>query len=87
MNNEPTLIPYIAYESVMVKNERANKRLWILSIILIALLLITNTCWIIYENQFIDEMYVEQEVDAEGGDAYVNGIGDFNYGESEAKDY
>ena len=43
-------------------------------------------CCLNYESQFIDEVSVEQDVDTGQGDAFVNGIGDFNYGQSEAKD-
>lgn len=78
-------IPYIAYESSLTRADKTNKRLWILNIILMVLLLATNITWIIYENQYIDEISVEQEVDTGDGDAFVNGIGDFNYGESKTK--
>lgn len=67
----------------MARQERTIKRLWIIVLILILLLAATNGAWIYYESQFIDE-YVEQEVDTGDGAAYVAGIGDVNYGESQA---
>ena len=75
-------IPYIAHESGMARMERIIRRLWILCIILIVLLVGSNAAWLIYESQFVDEVKIEQEVDANDGDAYVSGIGDINYGES-----
>lgn len=77
-------IPYIAHEGGMARMERIIKRLWILCIVLIVLLVSTNIAWLIYEAQFTDEVKIEQEVDANDGDAYVSGIGDINYGESKA---
>ncbi len=78
---------YLAWhEGDMARMERANKRLWVVIIILIVALIGSNAAWIYYESQFIDEVSVEQDVDTGQGDAFVNGIGDFNYGQSETKD-
>ena len=74
------------HEGDMARMERANKRLWVVIIILIVALIGSNAGWIYYESQFVDEVSVEQEVDTGKGDAFVNGIGDFNYGQSETKD-
>ena len=80
-------IPYIAYESGMARLERANKRTWIICIILIVALVASNLAWIIYERQFETEQItqeVEQDINTGDSDATVIGIGD-NYGESEAE--
>ena len=74
------------HEGDMARMERANKRLWVVIIILIVALIGSNAAWIYYESQFIDEVSVEQEVDTGKGDAFVNVIGDFNYSQSETKD-
>lgn len=75
-------IPLI-YESSMARLERANKRSWIICLILIITLLGTNAGWIYYESQFAtNETTVEQEVDTGDGDATVIGVGDYNNGES-----
>ncbi len=74
------------HEGDMARMERANKRLWVVIIILIVALIGSNAAWIYYESQFIDEVSVEQDVDTGMGDAFVNGIGDFNSGQSETKD-
>lgn len=66
--------------------ERTNKRLFILTVILTIILFVTNSLWAVDELQTTDEISVEQEVDTGEGNTYLNGIGDFNYGESEAKD-
>ena len=77
------MIPYFSHEGDMARMERANKRLWIIILVLIVALVGSNGAWIYYESQFVDEVSVKQDVDTGAGDAYVNGIGDFNYGTSE----
>lgn len=69
----------------MARFERTIKRLWIVILVLILLLAASNGAWIWYESQFVDE-YVMQEVDTGNGDAFVAGIGDINYGESQTND-
>jgi len=76
-------LTYLLYESALAKSERANKRMFILVIILTAMLFISNFAWIIYESQF-EDYYLEQEVDTGEGDAYVAG-GDI-YGTSKTED-
>lgn len=78
---EEKMMPYFAHEGDMSRMERANKRLWIVILILIVALVGSNGAWIYYENSFEDEISVEQDVDTGEGDAFVNGVGDFNYGE------
>jgi cytoskeletal protein RodZ len=78
-------VPYIVHESAMARQERNNKRLWIVVIILIAALILSNAAWVYYESQFevVETKEVTQDVDTGDGDAIVSGIGDVNYGESE----
>lgn len=79
-------IPYFAHEGEMSRMERANKRLWIIIIILIVALIGTNAGWLYYESQFSEEVTtVEQQVDTGEGMAVVSGIGDAIYGESGSK--
>ena len=67
-------IPYIAHEAGMARLERANRRLWILCIILIVLLFGSNAAWFYYENQF-EDVVVTQE-NADGYNNYVGNDGD-----------
>ena len=76
-------ISHLLFESITTRFERTIERLWILCIILIVLLVGSNCAWLYYENQFEDVM-VTQQVDTGEGDATVMGVGDMNYGESEA---
>lgn len=71
---EQSNIPYFAHEGAMARMERTNRRLWILCIILIVLLTLTNGAWIVYESQFVEETTtVTQDVDSGGGgDAIIN---------------
>lgn len=85
---ESAMIPYYAHEGEMNRAERANKRLWIIIIILIVALIGTNAGWIIYESQFSEVVTtVEQQVDTGEGTAVVSGTGDAIYGENSAKDH
>lgn len=68
-------ISYAAHEGIMARMERTIRRLWILCIILIVLLAVTNGAWIWYESQFEDVVSTEvtQEVDSDnGGNAVIN---------------
>ena len=77
--SEPINIPYIAHEADMSRLERSNRRLWIVSIILIVLLVASNIAWLIYESQFEDftETTVTQEADTDG-DVIMNGTGELS---------
>ena len=70
---------YLAWhEGDMARMERANKRLWVVIIILIVALIGSNAAWIYNESQFEEistQIEAEQETD-DGGDNYVVG-GDF----------
>ena len=76
-------IPYIAHEGAMVRLERINKRLWILALILVALLFLTNGGWLYYESQMETVSSISQDIDTGNGDANITGIGNI-YGESKA---
>lgn len=86
--NNDKLIPFVAHESMMVRMERTNHRLWILCIFLIIALIGSNLAWIIYESQW--EVYeettqeVSQSAESEGGDAVNRFIGGDYNGESNA---
>ena len=69
-------IPFIAFESALARCERIIHRLVIIIIALIALLVVTNVLWTIYENQFGEVITTEQEITQEadnGGSNYAVG--------------
>lgn len=83
------MIPFVVHEADMERLERTNKRLWILSILLVFLLVGTNIGWIWYESQFEEVVEtttqeVDQDVETGDGDTTVIGIGDI-YGEGETE--
>ena len=87
---EDNYVSLAAHESALAREDRKNKRLWILVIILLVILVGTNTGWMIYESQYEDVVTtVSQEAQAEGGNAVVYGdrAGAVFYGESEASGY
>lgn len=85
--NENQNVPYIMHEADMARMERANKRLWILLIILACMLVGTNAAWIVYEAQY-QAVEVSQEVEQDAdGNGYNNFIGGDNYGGTSESDY
>ena len=64
MDNEGRYI----HDAYIARGERTEKRLWIIVLILIALLVVTNVAWVYYESQFeeIVTTTIEAEQDGEG---------------------
>lgn len=60
--------------------ERTIKRLWITIILLIVLLVGSNICWIVYENQFEDVVVTQDNAD--GYNNYIGNDGDINNGKT-----
>lgn len=65
-------VPYIVYESEMTRLERIIRRQFVLIIVALCFLVGTNAVWIWYENQFMDEVTVTQDLDSDSGDAIIN---------------
>ena len=60
-------IPFVAHESAMHRMEKTNKRMWILCLVLIAALILSNAAWVIYESQFetvTETTVTEQETES-----------------------
>ena len=69
-------VPYIAYEAELSRMERMNRRLWIIVLVLIAALIVTNAAWLYYENQFEDvsvSQEVQQETSGDGDNSFIGG--------------
>ena len=66
-------IPYIVYESELVRAEKRFTKLWVLIILLILMLVGTNTGWLIYESQFENKSITYEATTDIGGTAVVNG--------------
>ena len=77
-------VPENVHNAITARLDRANRRLWILLIIVVVLLVGTNAAWLWHESQF-EDITVEQEVDTGEGDAVVVGNGDLNYGEGQTE--
>ena len=71
MDNNTPMISYAVHEGMMARMERTIRRLWILCIVLVILLAVTNAAWIYYENSF-EDVVVTQEND----DGFNNYIGE-----------
>lgn len=72
-NNPKEPVPYLAYESTMVRMERTIKRLWILLIIIVTMLVATNAFWIWQDSQYADVTTIEAEQTTESGNNYAVG--------------
>ena len=44
----PEKIDYIFHEGVMVRQERTIKRLWVVTLVLLALTVFTNAGWVVW---------------------------------------
>lgn len=78
-NNQATKT-HFGYEAAVALAERTIKRLWIMCILLLAALIISNVAWIIYEASYTDEIITTTTTtyssDAtDGGNAISNGNG------------
>ena len=79
-------IPYIAYESMLAKEDTQQRRMVYIIIMLIVLLVVTNLIWLVAWNQYdyVDEDY-STKVDLDGGNGnanYIGNDGDIYNGES-----
>jgi hypothetical protein len=93
-------ISYFAYESALFHANKANKRMFVICIILAVALIFSNLGWIIYERQFetVEETtkeYVEVEQDSKDGNNsyigrdnnnYIGRDGEINNGTTEDQD-
>lgn len=76
------------HEREMTRLEVQCGRWFVAFLVVLAMLFLTNTAWVIYENSFQD-VVIEQSADSgQGGNAsvYGTGIGDVNYGQSQTED-
>ena len=85
-NNMPKNVPFFLHEAECTRLERIVKRLWILAVILIALLVLTNAAWLWYESQFEEVTTTYQEVEQENDSGDNTFIGGDYYGTSDGKD-
>lgn len=72
--HENRAVPFAAFERAILELKGANRRLWIVVLLLIMLLFGTNAAWLYYESQWetVSETTVTQDLKAEGGDAIIN---------------
>ena len=74
MDEKTATVPFFVHEGEMARADRTNKRLWILTVILILALIGTNAGWIIYENQYEDQVLtfdLQQETDGGGDNTFT----------------
>ena len=83
MNENELTVPYIVYEGEMARAERRNKRSFILILILIVALVLSNAAWIYYESQFVDEITTVTQDNENGYNNFIGNDGDINNGEAD----
>ena len=66
VQSAPENVPYIVHESSMARMERQIKRLWITILILIFLIVGTNSAWLYYKSQR-ETIYQEVTQETETG--------------------
>lgn len=80
MEEKQITVPYIVYEGEMARAERRQKRSFIIILILIVSLVLSNAAWIYYEAQW-ETISVTQEND-NGYNSYIGNDGDIYNGEA-----
>lgn len=76
VQHNPAPVSYLVHESIMVRQERTIRRLWILCLVLILCLVGTNLAWTVYENGFTDQVVTVEANTDSGGNAIANGLGE-----------
>lgn len=79
MSDKPGDVPYIVHEADMSRLERTIKRFWVLAILLALLCAGSNLAWVIYENQFEDQVITQEN--ESGYNNYVGNDGDIYNGD------
>lgn len=81
-----TPVPYILYEAEMMRVERRQKRHFILIIVLVFSLLVSNLAWLYAWTQYD---YTSEEITVDGGERgiadYIGHDGDINNGEDKSQ--
>lgn len=74
----------LAIECISATYERANKRLWILCLVIFITCACTNLGWVFYESQYetVERTEVRQENES-GYNNYIGNDGDINNGEAD----
>lgn len=79
-------VPFVVYETAQARNERREKRLFAIILVLIVLLVGSNVAWLWYESQFETVTTTTQEVIQENEGGYNSFIGGDMYGYTESQD-
>ena len=70
-------VPFADHEAAHARQKRANRRLWIVCIILIIALVATNVAWIMYETQHkteVSEIYARYDGEGVNFDLSVQNV-------------
>lgn len=87
MGDDLVQIPYAVHEGDMARMERANRRMWILCLVMFLALVATNAGWIWYESQWVEvETTIDANQDTDGGGNNFAIGGDMDYGASACED-
>lgn len=68
---------YLVYETAMARLERANKRMFIMLMVVVFALFGSNLAWVYYESQFEDKVITAEQ---DGNGINIVGGGDIDYG-------
>ena len=93
IGKDQVTIPYIAYESMLAKEDRQQKRIVIVMgsiiVLLVILLVVTNVVWLVAWNQYdyVDDVTTDISAEQDGDGVNIISGGDIDYGtESDSKD-
>jgi hypothetical protein len=83
VNNSKPAVPYIVHEGEMCRAEKNIKRAWVVAIIAIIALMITNVFWIYAVSQY-DYITYDFTTDGSGNTNYIDGDGVITNGTTES---
>lgn len=78
-------IPFVAFEASEQRHERKERNFFIIILVLIGMLVLSNLTWLVYNSQF-EEVAVSEDVlveaDGDGIANYIGQNGDISNGEN-----
>lgn len=78
-------IPFVAFEASEQRHERKERSFFIIILVLIGMLVLSNLAWLVYNSQF-EEVAISEDVlveaDGDGVASYIGQNGDISNGEN-----
>lgn len=83
--NKNSNVPFVVYQATAARQERQIRRMWIVVLVLIVALIVSNLAWIVYESSFEEKITTEEiiiDADNNGNANYIGQDGNIYNGEN-----